>query len=85
MKTLFKNLCNFQRFKGASYPTSKSKILCKKTKKIKKELLEKRKSNRVTGIHIEELFQREKAEEMEIKRGKKYKAHREDAARDSNI
>ena len=55
-----------------------------KKKKIKKEFLEKRKFNRMTGIHIEELFQSKKVEEMEIKRGKKYKAHREGAPRDSN-
>lgn len=66
------------------YPTSKRKIFCKKTKKIRRELLEKRKFNRMTGIHIEELFQREKVEQMESKRGKKYKAQREDAPRDSN-
>lgn len=74
----------FRDLRGPLYPTSKSKILCKKTKKIKKELLEKRKFNRMTGIHMEELFQREEVEQMEIKRGKKYKAHREDAPRDSN-
>lgn len=65
MKTLKKkNLCNFQRFKAILHPINKNEILCKmKKKRIKKEFLEKGKFNRLTGIQIEELFQREKVEE----------------------
>ena len=57
----------------------------KEEKKINKEFLKKRKFNRMTGIQIEELIQREKVDEMEIKRGKNNKAHREAASRRSNI
>ena len=57
----------------------------KEEKKINKEFLEKRKFNRMTGKQIEELIQREKVDEMEIKRGKNNKAYREDASRGSNI
>lgn len=46
------------------HPINKNEILCKmKKKRIKKEFLEKGKFNRLTGIQIEELFQREKVEE----------------------
>lgn len=42
----------------------------KEEKKSNKEFLKKRQFNRMTGIQIEELIQREKVDEMEVKRGK---------------
>lgn len=47
--------------------------------------MEKRKFKRMIGIQIKELFQREKVEEVEIKKGKNNKAHRKDESRGSNI
>lgn len=47
--------------------------------------MEKRKFKRMIGIQIEELFQRDKVEEVEMKKGKHKKAHRKDESRGSNI
>lgn len=54
-------------------------------KKIKEEFLKKRKFSRMNGIHTEELFQREKIEEMKIQRGKNNKAYRKNEPGDSTI